>query len=140
MPWSNYTHQALQNSLAGKTSNFGALASRPTWHVGLSTTTPTMAGGNVTEPSGNGYARVATAPADWGNATNADPSEVSNAVDILFPEVTGSGWGTITHFVIYDAASAGNFLGFGALTTPKTPTVGDEPFFDVGELDTRLAS
>lgn len=140
MPFSNYSHQALLNSFAGKTSNFGALASRPTWFVALSTTTPTMAGANITEPSGNGYARVSTAPADWGTASNADPSELSNAAVITFPGVTGAGWGTVTHFLLFDASTSGNFLGFGALGTPKTPTAGDTPQFGIGEFDTRLQS
>ena len=133
MSFSNRTAQALLNSLMGKTSNFGALASRPTVYVGLSTTAPTEAGGNVTEPSGNGYARVETAPADWNNATDADPSVVSNAAAITFPAASGA-WGTVTHFVIFDAATSGNVLGSAPLGTSKAPTDGDTPRFAVGDL------
>jgi hypothetical protein len=139
MPLANRSHQALLNSLFGKTSNFGALASVPTVYVGLSTTTPTMAGGNITEPSGNNYARVATAAGDWNAGTNADPSLLDNANAITFPQASGS-WGTCTHFVLFDASSGGNVLGYGALTTNKTPTTGDTPSFPAGSLDVTIGS
>ena len=65
MSLSNYVVKALLNSLFGKTSDFGALASAPDIYVGLSSTTPTETGGSVTEPSSGSYARVATVAADW---------------------------------------------------------------------------
>lgn len=139
MPFTNRCHQGLLNSLFGKTSIFGALATPPTFYVGLSTTTPTMAGGNITEPSGNGYARVATAASDWNTATNADPSVLTNANAVTFPTASGS-WGTVTHFVLFDAPSGGNANGFGALTVSKTPTNGDTPSFAAGALTTQLES
>ena len=139
MPLTNRSHQALLNSLFGNTSNFGALASAPTVHVALSTTAPTMAGGNVTEPSGNGYARVATTASDWANATDADPSVLSNAEIVSFPEATGA-WGTVTHFALYDASSNGNVVGFGALTASRSPDDGDTARFAVGELVVQLRS
>lgn len=139
MPLTNYSHEALLNSLAGNTSNFGALASAPTIYVGLSTSTPTMAGGNITEPAGGAYARVETSTSDWADATDADPSVLSNAEIITFPKATAS-WGTITHFVLYDAATAGNVLGYGALTTSKAIANTDTARFEAGELDVQLQS
>jgi len=135
----NRTHQALLNSLFGKTSNFGALASRPTLYVGLSTTTPTMAGANVTEPSGNNYARVATAASDWNAATSADPSVVDNANAITFPQASGS-WGTCTHAVIFDASSGGNVIGIAALAVAKTPTANDTPVLNAGFISVTLGA
>ena len=88
MPLTNRSHQALLNSLAGKTSAFGALASAPTLYLALSTTAPTMAGGNVTPPVGGSYARVETDAADWAAATDADPSALANAEIIEFPQAT----------------------------------------------------
>ena len=137
MSFTNRTAQALLNSLFGKTSNFGALATVPTIYVALSTTTPNEAGTNVTEPVGNAYARVTTAAGDWATATNADPSVVTNANAVTFPEASGS-WGDLTHFVLYDALTVGNVLGSAALTTPKTPTAGDIPLFPVGALTCSL--
>lgn len=140
MSFSNYTAQALLNALFGRTSVFGALASRPTLYVGLSTTAPAENGSNVTEPSGNGYARVATSPSSWNDATNADPSVITNASAIQFPAVTGVGqtWGTCTHAVVYDAPTGGNVIGSGGLTTTKTPSSGDVPKFSAGQISVTL--
>lgn len=43
---------------------------------------------------------------------------VTNTANINFEESTAS-WGTITHFVIYDAEIDGNLLMYGALSTPR---------------------
>lgn len=136
MSFSIYTAQALLNSLFGKTSAFGALASVPTIYVALSSTTPTESGTNITEPSSGSYARVATAAIDWDAATSADPSVVLNAAAVEFPQATGD-WvsgADLTHFVLYDAASAGNVLGSGALGTAKPVLSGDTPSFAIGDL------
>lgn len=140
MSLTQYACQAILNSLFGKTSNFGALASRPTIYVGLSSTTPTETGSNVTEPSGGSYARVATAASDWNAATNADPSVVSNANAITFPQATAD-WvsgSNLTYFVLYDASSSGNVLGSGALTTAKPVLNGDTASFAAGDLTASL--
>lgn len=137
MSFANRTAQALLNSLFGKTSNFGALASAPSIFVALSTTAPAEDGTNVTEPVGNGYARVASVPADWNAATLADPSVVTNANAIQFPTASGA-WGTVTHCALYDAISAGNYLASGVLGTPKSPTNGDTPEFPAGTLSITL--
>jgi hypothetical protein len=142
MPLSNYTHQALLNSLFGKTSNFGTLSAVPTIYVGLSSTTPTMAGANVTEPSSGSYARVETAGSDWDSATDADPSVLDNVAAITFPEATGD-WvsaADLTHFVLYDGDSPTNFLGFGALTVAKPVISGDTASFPIGDLVNQLKS
>jgi hypothetical protein len=138
--FSNRTAQAILNSLFGKTSNFGALASAPTIYVALSSTTPAEDGTNVTEPSGGSYARVATAPADWNAATLADPAVVTNANPITFPTASAN-WlasANITHFALYDALTVGNFLGFGALTVPKPVLSGDTPSYAAGALSVTL--
>lgn len=140
MSFTNRTAQALLNSLFGKSSNFGALASAPTIYVGLSSTTPTESGGNVTEPSTGSYARVATAAADWNSATNADPSVIDNANPIEFPTATADwvGGSNLTHFVLFDAASSGNVLASGALDTPKPVLNGDTISFAAGDLEVSL--
>lgn len=140
MSFSNYTAQALLDSLFGNSSNFGALGSAPTIHVGLSSTTPAEDGTNVTEPSGGSYARVATAASDWNAATLADPSLLDNANELAFPQATAD-WlsGTdLTHAVLYDAASGGNFLGSAALGTAKPVLNGDTAKIAAGELDITL--
>jgi hypothetical protein len=109
----------------------------PTIYVALSTADPTDTGSGLAEPSGNGYARKATAPADWNAAAGTNPTVTDNANALTFNEASGS-WGTITHFALMDAASAGNLLAYGALTTPKAISAGDTPQFAVGDLDVQL--
>ena len=87
----------------------------PTLYLGVSTSDPTETGGGLSEPVGSGYARIATDPADWERFMNV----VDNANELTFAEATGS-WGTITHFALYDAASAGNLVIYGALTTARS--------------------
>lgn len=83
--------------------------------IGLSTTTPNINGTNVTEPSGSaGYTRIKL-------DMLGEPAVgvVTNTANIDFNESTAS-WGTVTHFVIYDAQNGGNLLMYGALSTPRS--------------------
>lgn len=107
------------------------------WFVALSTTTPTEAGGNFTEPVGNAYARVSTADADWSAAVGAQPSTKSNGNAITFPTASGS-WGTVTHFGLFDASTSGNFRMWGVLTASKTIGNGDTASFAASALVLKL--
>lgn len=141
MSFSNRTCAALLNSFLGKTSVFGALATRPTVYVGLSSTPPSETGTNVTEPSGGGYARVITSAATWNAATEANPSVVTNASAVTFPQASAN-WvsgANLTHAVFYDALTTGNYLGFGALATPKPVLSGDTTEFSAGQISWTLA-
>lgn len=93
MPFTAYSDDALLNSLFGKTSNFGALGSAPTFYVGVSSTTPNPNGTGVTEPSGSGYARVATTAASWNASANQDPAWVAStpyALNALIVDSNGN--------------------------------------------------
>ena len=117
---------------------FGGLdyAEPATLYIALSTTTPTDAGGNFTEPVGNGYARKGEAnnKTTW---TTAAAGALSNAIEIIFAQATGA-WGTITHFGIFDALTGGNLLATGALTVAKPIDADDTAKFAVGDLDVTL--
>lgn len=83
--------------------------------IGLSTTAPNPNGTGYTEPSsGTGYARVRL---DMLGEPNT--GVVTNTANIDFNESTAS-WGTVTHFVIFDAQNDGNLLQYGALSTPRS--------------------
>ncbi len=124
---SNHWASSILNHVFGK----AAYTAPANIYVELSTTAPTDAGANVTPPAGGGYARKQTAPADW----NAEANRIiDNANPIEFAEASGA-WGTITHFALYDAAAAGNFLGWGALNTSKPVGIGDTARFAAGDLD-----
>ena len=99
-----------------------------TCYVSLHTADPGDTG--TSEVSGNAYARVG--PVAFANAGN-NPTVSSNSAILTFAAATGA-WGTITHFGTWDAATAGNFRGSGALTTPKAVNSGDTARFVAGAL------
>lgn len=140
MSFANRTSRGLLAGLFGKTTGnvFGALATAPAIHVALSTTAPAEDGSNVTEPVGNGYARVVTAAGDWNDPTLADPSLIDNANSIDFATPTGPGWGTVTHFVLFDALTVGNVLDSGALGTSRLIAASDVVSFPAGDLNITL--
>lgn len=134
MAFFNYLKNLVLDHLCGRTASLDV---GDAVYVGLSTTAPVADGTNITEPSGNGYARVLIGnPAQsltlkMGAASNG---AITNAEAIMFPEATGA-WGTITHFVFFSASTGGNKLGYGTLTSPISPISGDVPLFRTGELD-----
>lgn len=102
--------------------------------VGLSSTTPTITGGGVNEPSGGAYARVNITGAQFAAAAN---SATENNTDKSFPKATAT-WvasADLTHLVFYDAASAGNFLMSILLTTAKKVLIDDTAKILNGDLD-----
>lgn len=107
-------------------------------YAALSTTTPTDAGGNITEPS-NGYARevinvTGGASPAWGAVGS---STVNNANAVAFDTPSGS-WGAVTYLLVYDAITTGNALGF-ASTTSQTPGSGDSVSIAVNGLVITMA-
>lgn len=85
------------------------------YYIGLSTTTPNASGGNVTEPgSGKGYARVQLT-----SLSTPSNGVITNTADVNWAESTAN-WGTITHYVIFDALTGGNVLCYGSLSTSRT--------------------
>ena len=127
--FSDYWENEILDHIFGKGSY-----TPPAIYVGLSTADPADDASGLAEPSGNAYARVGTAGADWSTASGG---AIANANDITFPEATGS-WGTITHFALFDAASAGNMLAHGALSVSKSIGSGDTAKFAVGDIDVTL--
>ena len=109
----NTTH--FLDRIAGNLFRTQTSPSIPTeYYIGLSTTEPTATGTNVSEPATSaGYSRVLL-----NNLSAPTNGVVTNTSNINFEEST-SAWGTITHFVIYDAEVGGNLLMYGALSTPR---------------------
>ena len=106
----------------------------PTIYLGLSTSNPLDDATGLAEPSGNGYARVQTSAPDWSDASGGS---LDNAHNMTFAEATGS-WGTITHFVLFDAATGGNMLAHGALSQPRAVSSSDTARFAAGDLSISL--
>lgn len=59
---------------------------------------------------------------------------MSNSAAVEFPQATSNYSAQITHFGVWDASSAGNFLGGAALTTARTIATDDIPRFAIGAL------
>ncbi len=127
--FSDYWENKILDHIFGKGSY-----TPPTIYVGLSTVDPTDDGSGLAEPSGSGYARTQTSASDWNAASNGS---LYNASDITFAQATGS-WGTITHFALFDAATAGNMLAHGVLSQSKTIGNSDTARFQAGDLDISL--
>lgn len=105
-----------------------------TYYIGLSTSAPDEDGTGATEPSSSaGYARVAIS--NLGDPVNG---EVSNEQAISFNESTSS-WGTITHYVIYDAATSGNLLMYGQFLIPRIVETGTIMLLKEGSLTLTVA-
>lgn len=119
-------------------------------YVSLHTADPAQTGASEVSTAATGYARVSvsttTASAIFGGGgvagaapiANGTKQEVKNSSAITFPAPTGD-WGTCGWFGIWDAATGGNFLLGGALTSSIHPLSGNSaPSFaaNAATLDT----
>ena len=87
-----------------------------TYYLGISSTVPTVAGTNFTEPVGKGYARVPLARGtDFVASVNGE-SKNKNMKD--FPMSTED-WGNMVWFGIFDSATSGNLLMANRLTKER---------------------
>ena len=103
-------------------------------YLALFTSDPTDAGsGTEVSTSGTAYSRQSIA------FSSASSGSTSNSADVEFSQATGSGFGTVTHFGIYDASTAGNLLFHGALTSSKTIDAGDVFKIASGNLSITVA-
>ena len=100
-------------------------------YVGLHTGSPVDDNSGANEITGNGYTRkVASFAAAASGSASTDAT-------ITFDAATGN-WGTITHISIYDAATSGELLFHGAVTTSKTIETGDTFQISSGNLTISL--
>lgn len=137
----------LENKIIDYILRGQAFTAPATVHVGLLTAAPSDTGGG-TEVSGNAYARVAVSSslANWAGtqaaastvASSGSSGTTSNNAAITFPTPTPSGWGTVTHMAVYDAASAGNLLFYAALTASKVINAGDSVSFAPASLTLQI--
>ena len=122
-------------------------------YVALYTTTPTDTGGGTeVSTSGTNYARAAVprlgdatgwAATDAAGSTAATSGgtsgTTSNNAAINFNAPGSTGWGQVNGVALLDAASGGNMLWYGGLTTPKTVNANDAaPSFAVGQLQIQI--
>jgi len=98
-------------------------------YVSLHTADPGDATG-ANELTDGGYARKS---ASFGTPVSPGGT-CANDLEVLFNAISDTGPFTITHFGLWDAAVAGNYLGSGALATSKVFSQADTPRFPVGSL------
>lgn len=130
--FSQYLQQKVLDHIVGKTS-----FTMPTAYVALLTAAPSTDASAPTEATYTSYARKITAGADWNAATAATPSVTTNAQAITFVTCTG-GSSTVTHFSLMDALTAGNMLGWGALSSSLAVSNNIQPNFAIGTLTLTL--
>ena len=114
--------------LSSKGETLVNAALTPSGYVSLHTADPGDSG--ASEVSGGAYARLG--PVAFTNAGN-NPTVSSNSAILTYAPATAT-WGTILYFGLWDAVTAGNFRGSGALTTPKAVNSGDTARFVAGAL------
>jgi hypothetical protein len=117
-----------------------------TWYVALFTTACSDSAPG-TEVSGGNYARASLAAslANWagtlaaGNtaASSGTGGQTSNNSTITFA-TPSAGWGTVSHWGLYDALAAGNMWICMSLTTSKTINSGDTVSFATTALSVTL--
>lgn len=104
--------------------------------IAYCTSAPSNSTPGTEVPFTGGYARtvVPSSTTAWSGTQGAGTTGISigtlgvisNNSPITFPAPTAD-WGTITHDMQMDAASAGNILFYGQLTSPKTVLSGSPP-------------
>ncbi len=103
-------------------------------YIALSTTLPTEAGTNVSEPGSGNYARKAH------NVWNAATGRAATNNGVITFNTANGAWGTITHYALYDAITGGNFLAFGSLTTGKAVVDGNTPSIADADLSVSVTT
>ncbi len=101
-----------------------------TLYIALFTSDPTDDNVTANEVGGAWYARELTGA--WSAPVGAG-NETTNSNQIQWDAVTGASV-TVSHWGIYDAATSGNLLYLGALSTAKTFGIGDVPVIAAGSL------
>jgi len=103
-----------------------------TKYLALYTAAPGETGGGTeVSTSGTAYVRQSVAFTTTGNTT-------SNTAAVEFPTATGSGFGTVTHVGVFDAATSGNLMAYATLTSSKAIASGDVFRVPAADLDITL--
>lgn len=131
MAFSNYLEKKLLEHVFRNVS----YTPPATVYVALFKTLPSGDGTGGVEVSGGAYARQ---PYNAAAATGGSPTSVANGALVQFPTATAD-WGTINGAGIYDAATGGNLLESGPLSTSKTVLSGDSFAFPVGTYSIALS-
>lgn len=120
---SDYSENELLDHLLG----VGAYTPPATVYLGYSTADPLDDASGLAEPGSGNYSRKAA-------TFNAAASRALDNQLVTFDLANGD-QGTITHYAIFDAASAGNMLAHGSLAVSKEVVSGNTPSLGAGEVE-----
>jgi hypothetical protein len=126
-------------------------------YVGLSSTEPTVAGANVTEPTVSSYKRVAVATKESSSlksifdspVNGLNGSSITNKEQVLFQETynnatkTVEDWGELSYICLFSAATGGSLLAYQALETPIHPGANGEssiPIIRIGDATIEITN
>lgn len=129
----------FRNMIAGNVFKVGSQPAFPqSYYIGLSSTTPTEAGGNVKEPStsGTGYARVKIS-----SLTSPSNGLVKNQSEIAFNKAEANWFpasSPATHYVIFDAKTSGHLMIYGELGKSRIIESDTYLSFPAGELTIKI--
>ena len=124
----------IRKSIIESLYNGVAFPTLPTaWYASLHTIEPTLTGGNELPTTGN-YIRIAFTP---GPDSGTPDYIVANDADTEFLPASED-WAEVTYFGVWDAEAAGNFLGYGILTAPRTVLIDGVFRFLTGELTIKM--
>ena len=85
----------------------------------------------------SGLARTAVGATGWASATAAQPSIKANSAALTSAAATGAG--TVSHYAIYSASTAGTQrIDWTALTTARALLVGDQLTHAIGAIAVTL--
>lgn len=121
----------LANSVVDHVLKTASFAQPTNIYASLHSADPATTG--ASELSGGAYARVVHNT--WNAASGGS---ATNSGTISFPQATAD-WTPTTHFGLWDAATAGNFLGGGALDAAKTVLNGDTAEFASSALTVSMS-
>lgn len=120
---SNY----LENTFLDHIFNHNNYTPPTTVYIGLSTSDPLDDGSGLNEPSGGSYQRQSI------TFNAASSRRITQNAQVDFPQAT-TNWGTISHWVLFDAITNGNILAYGSLATSKTVYTGNQPYIQSDEV------
>lgn len=126
----------FMNQVMGNVFNTKTSPALPTeYYIGLSSTEPGLDGKGVTEPAlSAGYSRV-----KLDVLSEPTAGVITNEQAISFEESTAN-WGTMTHFVIYDALDGGNLLMYDTLSTARNVEAATIVTIKAGSLTLTLSN
>ncbi len=134
MGTTNYLGNALLNEIFRATD----FSPPSTVYISLHTADPGDSGANeVTLAAWPAYTREDAAQGGAATAAWNAPTtkQISNLIELPYPVMDGAGTVTVTHYGIWDAATGGNCLHYGAFDEAKTIGTLDEYVIKIGQID-----